>query len=75
MREPTVIPFPGQPKDDNSVFTALQIETAMNNLGSIITLLQQTVEGERFAAARAYLTEELDSNFGVLDQLLSARGA
>ena len=73
MREPTIIPFPGAAND--SAIASLQIETTMNNIGSIITLLQQTAEGERFVAARTYLTEELDSNFGVLDQLLSARGA
>jgi len=69
MRNPTVIPFPGIANEH-----AEQIETAMNNMGSIITLLHETVEGERFLACRTWLAEELDKNFGKLDAALNARG-
>ncbi len=49
------------------------IETCLNNIGAIITLLHETVEGDRFLSARAWLAEELDKNFGALDSQLSAR--
>lgn len=49
------------------------IETCLNNIGAIITLLHETVEGDRFLSARAWLAEELDKNFGTLDSHLSAR--
>ena len=71
-KDETVIPFraPAPTQDDS----ADQAETCMNNIGSIITLLHETVEGERFLACRAYLVEELDKNFGSLDAALNARG-
>jgi hypothetical protein len=49
------------------------IETCLNNIGAIVTLLHETVEGERFMSARAWLAEQLDKNFGVLDRQLSVQ--
>ena len=70
-----VTPFPGAAEAANDrVITALQIETVMNAMGSIIELMHVT-EGDRFKAARAWLLEQADINHAVLDELLSARGA
>lgn len=49
------------------------IETCLNNIGAIVTLLHETVEGDRFMSARAWLAEELDKNFGALDRQLSVQ--
>lgn len=68
-----VIPFPGTDAEAHVAERNDHIETCLNNIGAIVTLLHETVEGDRFMSARAWLAEELDKNFGALDSHLSAR--
>jgi primosomal protein N'' len=63
-----VLPFPvGQAASER----ADEIEECLNDIGSIITLLHETVEGDRFLSARAWLAVELERNFNMLDNRLS----
>jgi primosomal protein N'' len=61
------------PADQAAVDRAGEIEDCMNNIAAIVTLLHETVEGERFMNGRAWLADQLDNNFGALDAHLSAR--
>jgi hypothetical protein len=70
MRKSNIIRLPAS---DAAIERAGRIEDCMNNMAAIITLLHETVEGDRFCHSRAWLTEQLDKTFGALDAHLDVR--
>lgn len=46
------------------------IEDQLNKMAAIITLLHETVEGDRLLCARSYLVGEMGSNLRTLKKLL-----
>jgi hypothetical protein len=75
----TIISFPGAAGDQAALAEREErqaaIEICLNNVGAIVTLLEETVEGDRFVSARAWLVEQLEKNFVALDHHLGANHA
>jgi primosomal protein N'' len=46
------------------------IEDHLNKMASIVTLLHETVEGDRLLCARSYLVDEMAANLRALRKLL-----
>ena len=46
------------------------IEDHLNKMASIVTLMHETVEGDRLLCARSYLVDEMAANLRALKKLL-----